>query len=147
MIVITDSNVIFSALIDPKSKISKIIREKSKIQFIAPNFLLEEVKLHWEKILQFTSLSNKELEKEFVLLSKRIKFVDIKELPREILFEANEIVKDIDEDDTYFVALYLYQKHKIWTGDRKLINGLKKKGYDICITTSQLKAFIYKKNI
>lgn len=145
MIVITDSNIIFSALVTPKGEIGKIFRSKSEIQFIAPNFLLYEVKNHWDKILSISNLTPKELEIEFLYLHKKIKFVDINEIPIKILKEAEIIVKDIDEYDTYFVAFHLYKKHKLWTGDRKLINGLLKKGYDICITTAQLRDFIHKK--
>jgi hypothetical protein len=43
------------------------------------------------------------------------------------------------------VALHLFKKHKIWTGDKVLINGLQSKGYDICVTTTELKTKMYKK--
>ena len=38
-----------------------------------------------------------------------------------------------------------YDSNFIWTGDKILINGLKEKGYDICITTEELKKYLYKK--
>ena len=42
MILITDSNIIFSALLKPESLIAKIIREEKKFQFFAPDYLLVE---------------------------------------------------------------------------------------------------------
>jgi len=39
----------------------------------------------------------------------------------------------------------LQYKHKIWTGDKVLINGLKEKGLDICVTTEELILKRYKK--
>jgi len=39
----------------------------------------------------------------------------------------------------------LQYKHKIWTGDKVLINELKEKGLDICVTTEELILKRYKK--
>jgi len=55
-------------------------------------------------------------------------------------------VKNIDEDDASFIALYFYERHKLWTGDKKLIKGLTAKGYGhIFVTTAQLKERLYKR--
>ncbi|MFT4061036.1 MAG: PIN domain-containing protein [Edaphocola sp.] len=43
--------------------------------------------------------------------------------------KALKIARDIDIFDTPFIALHYHTKHKIWTGDNVLINGLKAKGY------------------
>jgi predicted nucleic acid-binding protein len=55
------------------------------------------------------------------------------------------MVKEIDVDDTYFVALHLYLGHKLWTSDKKLIAGVEAKGYKIFITTAELRKKLYKK--
>jgi signal transduction histidine kinase len=46
MIVITDSNILFSALISPNGAINKILKSKSNLQFFAPSYLFEEVNNH-----------------------------------------------------------------------------------------------------
>ncbi len=143
MIVITDSNVIFSALVNPKGSNAEIFYAKSNIQFTAPAYLIFEIKNHFNKIVSFSGRSKKELKKEFDLILSKI--IDIDSIPKKSLLEATRISTNIDIDDTFFVAISLYKHHKIWTGDRKLINGLKAKGYDICITTTELKAKLYKK--
>lgn len=60
--------------------------------------------------------------------------------------KAYQVVRDIDPEDVFFVALHFFIKHKIWTSDKILINGLKSKGYDICITTEELKQKLYYKD-
>jgi len=92
-------------------------------------------------------LSVRELYGELMFYKTRITFTDVATIPSKYVVKANAVVKDIDEDDLDFVALHFYKKHKLWTGDKKLINGLKAKGYDICITTDQLKQKLYKKTI
>jgi len=146
MIVIADSNIIISALISPKGSIASVLKDKSNIQFIAPNYLLSEVYEHWEKIMESTTLSKKELFEEFYLYRNKITFIDIVEVPEKHIVKADKIVKDIDIYDVDFVALYLYKKHKLWTGDKKLIKGLTAKGYGhIFVTTAELKEKLYKR--
>jgi len=145
MIVIADSNIIISALISPKGSTASVLKDKSNIQFIAPDYLLTEVYGYWEKIVESTTLSKKEVFEDFYFYRSKIVFVDTINVPKKHKNEASEIVKDIDVKDAPFVSLHLYKRHKLWTGDRKLINGLKAKGYDICVTTTELRQKLYKK--
>lgn len=45
---------------------------------------------------------------------------------------------DIDVDDVDFVALQSFIGGKLWTGDKPLYKGLKSKGFEHVITTSEL---------
>ena len=74
--------------------------------------------------------------KEFI---KNITFYKLATLPEKAIAKAKEVVKDIDPDDYPFVALHFEKGHKIWTCDTILAEGLKEKGYDICISTKSLK--------
>jgi predicted nucleic acid-binding protein len=145
MIVISDSNVIFSALISPNGVNAQIFNSKNRIQFIAPVYLIDEINNHFDEIVDYSGRPKREIKNELNAILSRIKMVALDDIPDKYLIDASKIVYDIDKDDTFFVALNRYKKHKIWTGDRSLINGLKKKGYDICITTAELKKYLYKK--
>lgn len=147
MIVITDSNLIISALITPKGTVAKILNEQGKIQFFVPNFVLDEIQNHFDKIVLLSPYSKLELIAELKLFKEKIKIIETKTIPKKFIEKAKEIVKDIDEDDMFFVALNLYKKHKIWTSDKVLIKGLQKKGYNICITTTELKNSLYKRKL
>ncbi len=57
-------------------------------------------------------------------------------MPIGIILKANELTKDVDIDDTEFVALTDHVKWKLWSGEKKLIKGLKNKGWNKFITTS-----------
>lgn len=59
MIVITDANIIFSALQNPESVISTILKDNKKFQFLAPDYLLEEIKRHWGKLEEYSILGKK----------------------------------------------------------------------------------------
>lgn len=142
MILVTDSNLIFSALVSPNGIVASVFKDKSQLQFVTPDYLKEEVKFHWKKISTHSILSIHELNQEWHFLQNRIKFIN----SDEILDKSTDIVADIDPKDAYFVALHFHTKHKLWTSDKILINGLKSKGYDICITTEELKQKLYYKD-
>ncbi|MFT4092002.1 MAG: PIN domain-containing protein [Niabella sp.] len=145
MIVIADSNIFFSALFTPKGITAQILTSKSSIQFLVPEYLYEEVEEHLQMVADYTRRPKTKIKQDLKRLMLKITVVPTDEVPLIHRQKAAQIVADIDRDDAPFVALHFYKKHKIWTGDRVLINGLKAKGYDIFITTDELKNKLYKK--
>ena len=61
---------------------------------------------------------------------KGVKIVDVdSEVRKENVAKALEIVNDVGVNDLPFIALHLEIKHKIWTSDDRLKEGLTQKGY------------------
>jgi len=127
MIVIADSNLIISSLYSPTGTIATILKTEKNVQFTAPDFIFTEIENHFTEIVDVTDKSKRELNFELKKIVAKIKFVPVSEIPMLHIKKAISIVEDIDIDDTFFVALHLYKKHKIWTGDKVLIKGLEKK--------------------
>lgn len=144
MIVVTDSNILFSALISPNGIVANVLKSKSNIQIFAPDFLFEELDNHLDKIVKYSKRSKKDIKLEILSFKERLQIINRKDIPKKEVQKAIKIVNDIDIDDFLFVALHFYTKHKLWTSDKELIKGLLKKGYDICITTKQLQKKLYK---
>ena len=117
-----DTNIVFSALIGNK-KAQNLIFSK---EVIAPKMLFLEIFKHKERIKKFSRI---DIDLFFCELSKHIKVIDESFIPVPIVKEAYELCKDIDIKDVSFVALSLFLKVPLITGDKKLINGLKKKGF------------------
>ena len=147
MIVIADSNIFYSALIAPNGEIANILRDKN-MQFIAPYFIIDEVKEHLDiiKISRKKDKTKKKILADLNYLLEKITIIPLNKINDEYLQKAFTIVKDIDEDDYPFIALHLQIKHKIWSRDQILIKGLTAKGYGhFFITTEQMKKYLYKK--
>lgn len=107
MILVTDSNLVVSALISPNGTIAKIFKDKAKPQFLAPNYLFYEINKHWKKIVQFSNLTEKELKKELLFYQELIKIYKINEIKKSSLRKAEQLVKDIDPEDVFFIAFTL----------------------------------------
>lgn len=135
---IVDSNIIFSCFLNIDSKISRIILENNKYIFISPKYALDEILKYKSKIIKLGNLSEQKFIEIYNLIFNRIIIIEHKIISIEKYDIAIEICKDIDPADTAFVAFALFFNCKLWTGDKKLVNGLTKKNYDIAISTNAL---------
>ena len=147
MIVIADSNIFYSALISPEGTTASILRERKRIQFVAPDYLIDEVNGHLLRIKNYLEEKTiKQLSKDFKELLRGIPIIPLDSLEKENLLKAQQIVKEVDKDDYPFIALHLEIKHKIWSGDKELRKGLTAKGYGhFFVTTEELRQKLYKK--
>ena len=147
MIVIADSNIFFGSLIAPNGELTSILKDKN-MQFMAPDYIIEEVKDHLDTIKKKRKKdkTNRQILTDLALLLKNITVVPLEDLSDKNIQKAFSIVKDIDEDDYPFIAMHLQYKHKIWSRDEDLIEGLTQKGYGhFFISTDEVRKHLYKK--
>lgn len=124
MIIVVDSNIIFSALLSPEGTISDLLLNSNEsFDFYSPDFMLEELDNHQEKILKYSGLSVKELNFLKRLTFKNINLIDPENINKNNWKRANKLIKDVDEFDEPFIALTLELNASLWTGDKKLIKG------------------------
>ena len=92
--------------------------------------------------------TKKQLIADFKQLLEGVTIVEEKDVKKANASKAREIVADVDIKDYPFIALHLEIKHKIWTSDDRLKEGLTKKGYaHFFISTKEVIAQTYKKSI
>lgn len=126
--VVVDTNLIFSALISKASKIRDILIE-GNITCYAPNFLIIEIYKHKDKLLKHSKLTESEFYLYFNGIIESIKFIPLDFIGLDSRQKTYDLCKDIDIKDTPFIALAIELNIPIWTGDKKLKDGLKLKGY------------------
>lgn len=146
MRIVVDSNIAFSAILNSNSKIGTIIlHPKSRFNFYSTNQLLEEIEAHKDKLKSLSGYSENELDQITHLITQKIRFINIKLIPLEIFQKALSLTQDVDIDDTEFVALAEHAKAKLWTGDKKLIQGLSEKNWKKVVSTEDLFTLISKR--
>ncbi|WP_022669778.1 putative toxin-antitoxin system toxin component, PIN family [Hippea alviniae] len=128
--VVVDTNIIFSILLKDKNKERDFLFLSSGIKFFTCRFMFVELFKYKEKIVKYSHLKENEVLSVLYDVSKIIEFYNEDLISYSSKVKAFDLCKDIDEKDTPFVALSLELNAYLWTGDKKLINGLKNKGFN-----------------
>ncbi len=128
-IIVTDANIIISALISDSRQIRRTLARKD-LQFISPKFIVVELFKHAPKIQKATKLSKDSVLELLSSIINQIKFYEEDLISVGSWTEAFRLCRDVDEKDTPYIALALEFDAKLWTNDNELKIGLRKKGFD-----------------
>ena len=139
MRIVVDTNLVFSAILNTDSTIGDLLLNSNELfKFYTCNYLRNEIETHRNKLLELTKKSQKEIIEIEYLVCNEILFVNEEQIPDKHFKQAVKLVEDIDFKDVAFVALNDYMDSILWTGDKKLIKGLKEKGYLSVISTAEM---------
>ena len=127
--IILDTNILFSILLSKENRY-KYILFNTNLEFYTCNFLFVEIFKHKNKIQNISNLTEDEILWQLETILNKITFIKEELIPKEIFNKAYLLTKDIDEKDTPFVALSIFLNGLILTGDKKLKNHLKQKGFN-----------------
>ena len=137
---VVDTNIIFSTL--QKEGITRKLFFLLGVEFYAPNFLMVEIIKYKEKIVSLSPMNESEFISVVSKVFNKINFVNETLISVENRKKAYEMCKDIDETDTPFVALALELNIPLWSGDKKLVKGLKIKKFNKVLTTEDIKKYL-----
>ena len=126
--VVIDTNIFFSALLSQDSRFATII-QRSDYRFFICEYVVTELFKHKEKIAQYSRLSEEELLLLYYNLLRKVTIYKEDLISPKNRWSALALCQDIDEADTPHVALTLELDGLLWTGDRKLREGLQEKGF------------------
>lgn len=140
MKIIVDTNIVFSAIINTNGRIGDLLFNSSGIfEFYSVHYLRTEISRHHSKLVQISGLTSLQIQESATRIMSNISFVEDQLIPFEIWQESIPVVKDVDMDDVAFIALSKYLKGSIvWSGNKKLINGVRAKGFRGIVSTYEL---------
>lgn len=140
MKLVVDTNIVFSGILSPNGTICDLLLNSQNIfDFYAPSALLDELGFHHQKLLKLSGLWEEELNFLKQAILKKIDFMDLESLRPSTWEQAVALTKHVDEFDAPFIALSLELESPLWTGDKRLIEGLKQKGIDWILNTETIK--------
>ena len=124
MIVVVDTNIVFSGILNPEGTISDLLLNSSNnFNFFAPTAIIQELEKHHKKLLRISRYSENDLNFLKRILLKKIEIIDLESIAPSTWEKAIELVKDVDEFDAPFIALSLELDSPLWTGDKNLTKG------------------------
>ena len=140
MKIVVDTNIVFSAILNPSATIGQIlIYGQQQFEFFAPNLVKSEIKKHRSKIIALSEdMDDATFEDIRDEIFRCLNFISEEQIPYDFWHEVIPIVRDTDMDDIAFIVLSKYLDAKLWTGDKKLLIGLEKQGFKQTITTEEL---------
>lgn len=139
MIVIVDTNIIFSTLLNSNSAVGNLIFNSNRFfEFYSCSYMRFEIDKHWDKIKKISKLNDEQLQISKQQIFSKLKFIDEAIIPESVWLKSEKIVKNIDPDDIAFVALTTFLKGTLWTGDKTLYDGLTEIKFKKVINTKEL---------
>jgi predicted nucleic acid-binding protein len=121
-----DANIIFSMLISGKSMYFDILE---KNEFYVPDFALFELQKYQIMLLEKSKLSHEKLKPYTLSLFGYLTVVPNLLISTRSYLQAFQLCKDIDEDDTSYLAFAQELELTLLSKDDILIDGLRGKGY------------------
>lgn len=139
MKIVVDTNVVFSALVNPGSTITDLIfNYNERFIFYSPETMHVELERHRKKLIEVSQITEGEKDELLYLLGRKIEIIHLDYLSPQSWKRALQYVQRIDEFDAPFLALTIELSGILWTGDKKLVNGLIRQGFEDVVSTHDL---------
>lgn len=100
------------------------------LRFFTTNFLVVEIFKYKEEIVYKSKAEESEVYELLTPMLQKITFVNEEAISLGNLIHAHKLCADVDEKDSLFVALTLDLTSKYWTRDRRIREGLERKGFN-----------------
>lgn len=140
MKIVVDTNIIFSGILSPNGVISDFLINSSGIfDFYSPSCLLEELDRYYPKLIKLAKLTKSDIDFLRKIILNKVSLIDVQSIQEDFWEQAIEFCKDVDQYDAPFIALSLGLNAPLWTGDKKLIKGLKNKNINWLWDTQQIR--------
>ena len=123
---VLDTNIVMSMLISGKSQYLKLL---SFFNFVFPQYLLIELDEYQNIIKSKTKFDEQQLKKYAYTLFSLMTVIPSVILSKNALDKAKQLCENIDIKDISFVALSIETELTLLTRDKKLYEGLRKKGF------------------
>lgn len=123
MIVVVDTNIVFSALLSKGNKFARHLFE-TKNNWVTPAYLFYEVFNHKDRIVNKSKLTVEEFQEHFLLLFSHIDIINVQKVSTRSFFLAHKFLNDKDPFDIPFFALAIEMNAKIWTMDNNFRQGV-----------------------
>ena len=136
---VVDTDIAFSCFVRSDTLAAEILlHTPGQLLFFSPLLLTKELQRHRAKLKRASKLGDEALDTATKSLLARIVLMDDAAVSFANRDKALSIVTGVDEADAPFIALALELDALLWTGDHRLVRGLRRKGFHHVISTVEL---------
>jgi predicted nucleic acid-binding protein len=148
MRIVVDTNIIIRILIKSDGVVAQLFYQlKDKHELYASYESLEEINKHKLRLIKNSGLNKVDFEQLYSNVISNISIVPVSIIPTGFFVKALQFTASVDYDDIPFVATSLFLQAFLWTSDRPLFDGLKKKGMPFVLNNSDIKGLLNQKSI
>lgn len=133
--VVIDTNILFSTLLSSQSRFAATILRGQAHWFVCDSVIVELFE-HKERLVTHSKQTESELLGMLHDILGRIRVYQEDLIRDEHWREAYQLCREIDSSDTPHVALTLELDALLWTGDKKLRDGLRAQGFERFFVTA-----------
>lgn len=126
--IVVDTNIIFSALLKSNSNFTRLLL-LSDYQFFVCEQMFVEIFKYKEKIVKLSQLSEDDIIEVYKTLIKKLNLYKEDLISFSNCQLAYQLCQNIDINDVPHIALTLELNGLLWTGDKKLKQGLLNKNF------------------
>lgn len=127
--VIIDHNILFAAIYTKTSYTRRRLLD-SPFSFYTPNYLIVELFKHRQRIVEKSKATEEDVLSYLNQVIHKVHFYNEELVSLENFFTAYHLCKEVDENDTTYVALTIELDGELWTRDDVLKAGLRGRGFD-----------------
>lgn len=127
--VVVDTNILFSALLRKSARFTEVLLTSDR-RFLINELVLVELFKHKEKIVRLSHLTDEDIVHLFYELMRELELYKEELVAPSNRAKAAALCQDVDLTDAPHVAIVLETEGLLWTGDKKLKEGLRAKGFD-----------------
>lgn len=136
---VVDANLVFSCILRSDGAIGELLLRSSHLfDLYAPEFLELELTKHRERLLMISKLDEEALDVALSLVLERLTFVNESLISKASWQDAEKLLAAVDQFDIPYLALSLEFDCMLWTGDRRVFKGLRKRGFMNVVDTHEL---------
>ncbi|MEQ8364392.1 MAG: putative toxin-antitoxin system toxin component, PIN family [Cyclobacteriaceae bacterium] len=136
---VVDTNIVFSAILNSNGLIGELLfNSEDQFEFYSYEIIIDELTKYKAKLQALTKMPKEKIEVAIHQVLKNIILLSSEAISETYLKRVYELAAVVDEDDTPFLATAISIEASIWTGDKKLINGLRTKGFQDIYSTAEL---------
>jgi predicted nucleic acid-binding protein len=143
MRIVIDTNILIRMLISPDGFAANLfypLKEQHELFISSVSF--EEINKHRVRIKKISRLSEKDFETLLANIISDVSVISFQIISNSIIIQAMQYTTSVDIDDVPFVASAIFIGGYLWTSDKILFTGLKKRGYSNVFNNSDIKELI-----